>query len=194
MSSQMVRAVLDERKFVTRRVIKPQPTVKIVGGQEMVTHEKVTGDFGSHVFGECLIKLVGCPFGKVGDKLWVRETFAKPYAGQTGYIFRADGPEFLDLAEQKHQWGEEATWKPSIFMPKEACRLVLIICTVRVERLQDIDNKEALHEGTDSGAVDQITAYAKLWDSLNKNREYGWDTNPWVWVIGFRRLLGGKLE
>jgi hypothetical protein len=91
-------------------------------------------------------------------------------------------------------------WRPSIFMPKEAARLFLQVANVRVERLQDITEEDALKEGVKaygpnncSGTSARI-AFAELWDSLNEKRGYGWNTNCWVWVIEFERVEGEEVE
>jgi hypothetical protein len=109
--------------------------------------------------------LLQCRHGQPGDLLWVRETFA---ADRTSWYYRADG-EIPGL-----------TWTPSIFMPRAASRLTLRLTEVRVERVQDISQADAVAEGTQGKA-----SFALLWDALNAKRGYGWASNPWVWVLSF---------
>lgn len=133
-----------------------------------------------------------CPYGKPGDRLWVKETFAigasQPYAdGQEDEvaIYRATGAD--DHFPPK--------WKPSIFMPRWASRITLEIESVRVERLNEISHADALAEGTPMPALgptegQNLTtaqhAYAALWESINGKGS--WALNPWVWCIAFRKL------
>ena len=141
----------------------------------------------------------------VGDVLWVRETFYEYDDRETGvyYWYKADVPPDAQ---------QPPKWKPAIHMPKSAARLFLKVTGVRVERLQDISEKDARAEGIRAcflhkehggewsessgppfwGISDTHStrkkAFAELWDSLNAERGYGWDTNPWTWVIDFEVL------
>lgn len=154
-SGPMVRAILDGRKTQTRRVVKPR--------QGML--DDWTG--------------LPCPYGKPGDRLWVRETcyFEQPH-GEV--IYRADpgsekalDPEFTGLR-----------WRPSIHMPRWASRITLEIVNVRVERLQDIRVDDARAEGVT--AKWPVHGFRNLWQSING---FGsWDANPWVWVVEFRNM------
>lgn len=131
---------------------------------------------------------VRCPYGQaVGDRLWVRETWLiDRYDGSTQYAASHPCPS------------APPRWKPSIHMPRARCRLVLEVQFVRLESLQKITSDDAIAEGIEPSDVGDareeaafnIAAYAELWDSLNKKRGYGWDTNPLVWVIDFKRLGG----
>lgn len=181
-STPMVQAILDGRKSMTRRVIKPQPFPKwIECGRENIGDWQwcfydANGGYG-------LLKQ-HCPYGQPGDRLWVRETWAELSQFHNlnseieRYIYKAD---------------EDATplkWKPSIFMPKEAARIWLEVVNVRVERLQEITYEDCLREGmwnygTD---VDTLAAFQELWQNLNAKRGYDWNINPWVWAISFRRV------
>ena len=130
-----------------------------------------------------------CRYGNSGDSLWVRETWAKDIPGcPDGITFRAD---------HQNLEGDGPTiikWKPSIFMPKSVCRITLKITDVRFERLQEITEEDAMEEGVkvgDSSMGHIFTArehFEALWDSINKKRGFGWDVNPWVWVIEFKRI------
>ena len=221
MSGAMVRATLREvqPKTQTRRVVKLphnnplgqwEPT--IIGGPDggrTAAGETVPlqGGIWHTRTGTSLI----CPHGQPGDRLWVRETFQGPmweegtWDPDTDYNrpefceYRADGgprPEYVDFEDNLHEG-----WKPSIHMPRWASRITLEVTGVRVERLQDISEEDALAEGIrqqicgwfsvpgiDGAGTTARAAFALLWNSLNAARGYGWDTNPWVWVIQFRRI------
>ena len=118
-----------------------------------------------------------CPYGKPGDELWVRETWNGTES--EGIAYRATDPQM-----------DGEPWKPSIFMPRWASRLQLVIKDVRVERLQDISIDDIYAEGAYSinwGRMpgSEHKAFKALWDSINAKRGYGWETNPWVWVVEF---------
>jgi hypothetical protein len=167
-SASMINAILQNRKSQTRRVVKPQP--KIVHGYigEWLVTEQLFRD------GRAGLR---CPFGQPGNsRLWVRETWLKTTGGTIWY--RADGH---DIAK--------GHWRPSIFMPRWACRLVLELTAVRVERVQDITVPDALAEGIQHSTMNApAVEFRWLWDSINAKRGYSWASNPWVWVLTFRRL------
>ena len=128
-----------------------------------------------------------------GDHLWVRETFCNAHIG--GYDAREDGVEFLYRATEAGEC--EGPWKPSIFMPRVACRILLEVTDVRKQRLQEISDEDARDEGvTLRGDPQWMTmydgiyrdAFNVLWDSINAKRGFGWDVNPWVLAISFRRI------
>ena len=194
-SAPMVRAILDGRKTQTRRIIKPQPYI-----DEMGNFCWNGENFGQDFNGPCIqaiaspipsskTKRVRCPYGKPGDRLWVRETFN--HDGEK-YIYAAD---LNELGVQK--WA--AQWKPSIHMPRNASRILLEITGVRVERLQDISECDAKAEGSyvcdyfGRRLLDQSSnqgcykwGYRSIWESLNGTGS--WDLNPFVWVIEFKLL------
>lgn len=152
-SAPMVRAILNGNKAQTRRIVK----------------EPINGT-----------NFLKCPYGKVGHKLWVRETWQYvDFAGEdNGYVYRATDPDWETMEEWK--------WKPSIFMPREACRIELIITGVRVERLQDISVEDSLAEGIEHHSMnDPRVEYRWLWEKINGNDS--WLSNPMVWVIEFSR-------
>ncbi len=160
-NTEMVRAILDGRKTCTRRIMKPQPTAH----------------YGTH----CAI-----PPYQQGDILYVRETWCKGswMNEKERYYYKADDNDFL------------CTWHPSIHMPKEAARIWLRVTGVRVERLQDIDGKGCVKEGIEEEPLKDVGdefvkgMFHDLWDSTIKKSDidrYGWDANPWVWVIEFER-------
>jgi hypothetical protein len=177
-SGPMVKAILEGRKTQTRRVIKPQPDYFEVMGQP------ISWDKGA----------LNPPYGKIGDRLWVRETFANlPYLHPLPHhkiSYRADG--------EIQMFGSEK-WKPSIFMPRWASRITLEVTGVRVERLQDISEEDAIAEGApvedfygewlvpDPMPQKPSQWYRDLWDKINA-KKCPWSSNPWVWVISFKRL------
>ena len=182
-STDMVKAILEGRKTQTRRVIKPQPD-RVING--------VPFEYLGHKYHDASDRAIRCPYGQVGDRLWVRETwatqksidrFSPSYIGNAATVplwYKADavnGRSFIGLGK----------WRPSIFMPRWASRITLEITEVRVERLQEITFEDFKKEGIEmDGSWDG--SFARLWDSLNAKRGYSWESNPWVWVISFRRL------
>ena len=173
-STEMVKAILDGRKTQTRRVVK---------GRWIPLVEKVLEINGKWVF-DVLGGELTTPYGQAGDRLWVRESYS------THPIhYKADGYELKD---------GEGTWHNKMFMPRWASRITLEITGVWVERVQEITDGMARAEGVgwvhqDIGLrpvyfKDYKTKFIELWDSLNAKRGYGWETNPWVWVISFKNL------
>lgn len=181
MNTEMVKAILAGRKTVTRRLIKPQPKDKlefIVAGDT-----KYIGKWFDRKNGGYWIPPCCC-----GDVLYVRETF---YKDSKRYIYKAD---YLDN-EVFYQNGQEIIikWQPSIHMPKEAARIFLRVTGVRVERLQDITTDDIWYkEGIPFGlCIAPYDGFARLWNSTVKKADidkYGWDANPWVFVIEFERI------
>lgn len=186
-NTEMVRAIQEKRKTVTRRLVKfldgknPSWTGYIRDGMMLYngTNEPCNKP---------------APF-KTGDILYVRETWSEHYTaesdGKLVYCYKADG---LDIKSECLP-GENNRWYPSIHMPKEAARIFLRVKDVRVERLQDITEEQAQAEGCNSGMLTgPCTArgqFEDLWNSTIKKSDlalYGWDANPWVWVIEFERV------
>lgn len=127
-----------------------------------------------------------CKYGIAGDRLWVRETWQSAaamgvcHASDDYFVYRATDPDW----ETCEGW----QWRPSIFMPRKASRITLEITDVRAERLQDITNKDARAEGLARGTVYPRMWFEDLWDSINAKRGFGWDVNPFVWVITFKKV------
>lgn len=234
-NTEMVRAILDGRKTVTRRLIKPQPK------------ERLSYIFAGYGCGKwsypskCSVEIWGADYQlpddltekekgmlwtppcHTDDILYVRETWQYiDFAGENnGYVYRA--------SENGKLWeieSENWTWKPSIHMPKEAARIFLKVEDVRVERLRDITEEQASSEGVPDdldypiskvycprchgegliGAVcanlgymevdcpdcdTAIKRFKNIWNSTIKKSDldrYGWDANPWIWVIEFERI------
>ncbi|MFM0324814.1 hypothetical protein [Caballeronia glebae] len=184
-SAPMVRALLDGRKTQTRRVVKPQPDGVLPG-----TNTPFWKDRGGR---EAI-----CPYGKRGDRLWVRETWAQPAALDPGpTVYRADYPACVPTGFENVPSIDEITWKPSIHMPRAMSRITLEVTSVRIQRLQDISESDVEAEGTFAGAWEYDNgegtesareSFQCLWDSLNASRGFGWDFNPWVWVVAFCRI------
>lgn len=167
-STDMVRAILAGHKTQTRRIIKPRNNYSIFVGWD---DEFVLNDENKEW------TLSECPYGYPGDRLWVRETWTKQLSGK--YIYRADHPDW-ELAD----YTATGAWRPSIHMPRAACRILLQITHIRVERLHDISADDARAEGcTDPGPI-AIGEYQTLWEKINGPES--WALNPWVWVITFK--------
>ena len=204
---EMVKAILDGTKTVTRRIIKVPPCeIHEQGGFVTVTKPRKFEDEYARL----------CPYEPyhVGDILWVRERFCnvnKPGIKPDYYYF-AD-TLFLECEDYDPK---EWTWKPSIHMPREAARIFLEITSISVGRLQDIGEKDAKAEGVEkanicltqhswtkiikvhcpivdcTGCESYSRSYKAefmyLWEEINAKRGYSWESNPWVWVIEFKRI------
>lgn len=199
-SAPMVRAILDGIKTQTRRPVKNYGMAPGIGNILKGSDDiKEWPDF--------------CPYGKTGDRLWVRETWINDY-DRDGYLYKADCHEDGTIPRLSSGAGGLGggvgyavikKWKPSIHMPRRASRISLEITGVRVERLQDISEEDAIAEGVeeldghfneaDYCAIakkisccigDSKPVYAQLWESLNGKGS--WDLNPFVWVIEFKRI------
>ena len=220
-NTDMVRAILDGRKTVTRRVIKTQPKFRLCYTFAGCNHGtwSYPNDTAYEFWGEeyrlpdCITdddkKMVWKPPCHTDDVLYVRETWAPIYPDKEsnevrGYLYKEDSLEEYDKRYPDggdYQW--EGKWHPSIHMPKEAARIWLKVKDVRVEHLQDISEEQAKAEGAiDNGGFIHSpdneynsihTAkehFKQIWNSTIKKSDldrYGWDANPWVWVIEFER-------
>lgn len=179
----MVRAILDGRKTQTRRICKTQP--KAVYGFGVAQH--LPDAFSAHirVSGGVDIWLT-CPYGKPGDRLWVRETWAR-------YNIDKDGHEIAYRATIPNNWPNDGRWRPSIHMPRWASRIDLEITKIRIERLKEISDSDCKAEGYPvdrSGSdIDAWLWYRNVWESINGTDSF--KLNPWVWVIEFKRIDGG---
>lgn len=186
----MVRAILSGQKTQTRRVAKGVMAVHTRTGEALADIDSAG-------------PRVPCPFGQPGDRLWVRETWTNAWdegknqwSAPERYHYRADGIEVAHLDGM-----ERSPWIPSIHMPRQACRLVLEITAVRVERLHEISESDAIAEGADENVLADIRlprtharaglpmvyadcreVFADLWDTTGGD----WGSNPWVWVIEFK--------
>ena len=186
-NSEMVRAILDGRKTQTRRPVKFPVHDKNLGCE--LAGNELAGELSAGNY-------LNSAFGKPGDRIWVRETWARYNIDQNSHdiAYRATTPA---------DWPEEGRWRPSIHMPRWASRILLEITDVRVERLNAISQEDAQAEGMeltgwrptysdpDSGG-EVMTPYdnfAELWESIYG--EESWKANGWVWVISFKRVEGG---
>ena len=191
-SGAMVRAILDGKKTQTRRVVKQQP----LGGNpdrwscyhapdgqsNLWTPVSKSGKIG--IFGIAGVK---CPYGQPGDQLWVRETFALTGDNASPIVHSVHG----GVAWRATDHPKAFTWKPSIFMPRWASRITLELTGIRVERLQEISEADARAEGVTLRGITRHESecrgeYRALWESINGPES--WDSNPFVWVIEFKRL------
>ncbi|EPY4802967.1 hypothetical protein ACXDID_003980 [Klebsiella pneumoniae] len=211
-NGDMVRAILDGRKTQTRRIMAPQPADDIercifpnpdaIGWKSSLKHKH--GSTTAHF----------CPFGAVGDRIWVREAF-RVHSRAT------DVATLVYKASERNSWTEQThrvpvavcnkpatpeKWTPSLHMPRWASRILLEITSVRVERLNAISEEDARAEGIiDGGCLncgepepcgcanpepDATDAFAYLWQSIYGQES--WNANPWVWVISFERIESGE--
>lgn len=189
-SSPMVRAILAGTKTQTRRVMKPQPVEMTGAAKGGILHEP-------------------CRYGTPSDHLWVREAWAdlteshgQPWErynpqtrlyerGKSPFVwYRADGEQ--PGAGSGDEPGTER-WRPSIHMPRWASRITLEVTGVRVERLQEISEADAIAEGVepvlyppDGGDAPHVEGFRDLWSWINGAGL--WEANPWVWVVEFKRV------
>jgi len=192
----MVRALLDGTKTQTRRACKPMNAwvdqecreVRMVDGAPYHFLKGATDP----------VEKLRWPYGQPGDRLWVRETWAQPAALDPGpTVYRADYPDCVPRGYTNIPPADEITWKPSIHMFRKHSRILLEVVSVRVERLNDCSEADAVAEGVTiedkhkggycAGEVmpPALRAYRDLWESINGAGS--WDANPWVWVVDFRR-------
>lgn len=211
-SAPMVRAILDGRKTVTRRVVKPQPSSELLADFAEIRAMRGSNRTDAQMLSDCL----SCPYGAPGDQLWLREAwqfFGWSEDGEPCIRYAADNavawpqvPAERDAQRLIDIWAglsapenvaidglaRDRRWRPSIHMPRWASRITLEVTGVRVERLQDISEADAVAEGCaskgaeESPAIDQArTDFQELWTSINGPDS--WEANPWVWVVEFRR-------
>lgn len=223
---EMINAILDERKTQTRR-LKGIADLDLFNCRwDGMRWQRHMGYPVGHID-------IPCPYGEVGDRLWIRETWAPTMFLEDGVtiqykdgtelfynhpeemndwherewirhsnFFKSQGVKYDDSLSYDGQWVEPESgwpfekWHPSIFMPKFVARIWLEILQVSCERLQDITLTDSLSEGIDPDAElnnygtgsKYRDSFAALWDSINKKRGYGWNKNPWVWVIKYKRM------
>ncbi|ENZ7224853.1 morphogenetic protein [Klebsiella pneumoniae] len=223
-NGEMVRAILDGRKTQTRRIMKLQPKPSksrpgdfwfsskklesMVHVSDLAPGNSPIADYHLFIQEHC------CPFGAVGDRIWVREAF-RVHSRAT------DVATLVYKASERNSWTEQThrvpvavcnkpatpeKWTPSLHMPRWASRILLEITDVRVERLNAISEEDARAEGIiDGGCLncgepepcgcanpepDATDAFAYLWQSIYGQEN--WNADPWVWVIEFKRVEGGE--
>lgn len=238
-NAEMVRAILEGRKTQTRRVITKIGQFKewIIDDQKIVNcQDYLSYHEEKHGFHKIEDRANMCPYGAVGDRLWVRETwklhsfvegwplnfqyqadgavgeensnytdslkyenwYEKICTEETDYLYKINWPDRDEEGYFVWEHGKSPLkWRPSIFMPRWASRITLEITDVRVERVQDISEEDAIAEGCllPKGyeelcklAGGHRAVFRDLWDSINAKRGFGWDSNPLVWVISFKLI------
>ena len=197
-SGAMVRALLDDSKTQTRRIVMPQPVFGDVAGTFASWMFKKRRGAGHWLYPNARETILAeCPYGRPGDRLWVRETWSanlpevRYQADKTEKYFPDDHPSYADLRRMYDR--QRGDWRPNIHMPRWACRILLDITDVRVERLQEITSADAIAEGVLPPGMEvvmgrPVDGYRNLWNGLNAKRNFGWDANPWVWVVSFKRV------
>ena len=203
-NTQMVRALLEGRKKVTRRVVKPQPPAASIVSKIGKAYGWSRGKDSQPKY------LMKQPY-QTGDVLWVRETWCEVMGRKGKYLYRAYAGERDDTRDYAIALN---TWRPSIHMPREAARIFLRVTGVRVERLQDITEAGAKAEGavkaypytnTETGKTAYMQSedatyrggFSCIWNSTIKSKDrpvYGWEANPWVWVIEFEQIGREEVE
>lgn len=189
MNTEMVRAIREGRKTVTRRdPFQTPPDYDVLKGHYRDSKGRLCAVFQCRK--DPTTEAVYARYDR-GDILWVRETWGMAsdlLGGVPGPVYRADyTEEELRTLRDKHY-----CWRPSIQMPKEAARLFLRVAGVRVERLRDMVLGDVLVEGITEADTYESTweRWHQTWNSTIKpadHERYGWQANPWVWVIGFER-------
>lgn len=190
-NSEMVRAILDGRKTQTRRPVKFPVHDKNLGCE--LAGNELAGELSAGNY-------LNSAFGKQGDRIWVRETWARYNIDQDSYdmAYRATPPA---------DWPEGGRWRPSIHMPRWASRILLEITNIGVQRIHSISQNDTAREGLmrlpatgrycinqgdqyfGGASHDAREVFSWLWQSIYG--EESWNANPWVWVIEFKRLEGG---
>jgi len=215
-NTQMVRAIIEGRKKTTRRIVKAKG-YDITGIPSWAMFRRNPDNFffdvcktGNEPSANTATTILIEPPARPGDILYIRETWAEmPY----GYVFRADCTD----DEQPEGWDNNDRWRPSIHMPRKAARLFLRVKDLSAERLQEIDENGIEQEGTDldawfdydewqhqvgDGLVDEgfpvnfetmcdffgHTVWDKTMQSVEQYKKYGWEANPFVWVVDFERI------
>jgi hypothetical protein len=202
-STPMVQAILEGRKTMTRRVVK---FPKDFDGKDVFLNGSIGLKYSRN---DGTVQRLLCPYGQIGDKLWVREKFCltQPFDPDTYYFGYADRGHSVEPASSKYDYSSPHEWKPSIHMPREACRILLENTNIRVEKLQDISEGDAINEGIEPkySRIEQdpqvcysygasnghvcstaTSAFELLWEKINGTGS--WNKNPLVWVIEFKRV------
>lgn len=205
-NTEMVKAILSGRKTQTRRVIKDIDKWDKGCLWDQRRIGKPIGEVEFYYYDNTKIEP---PYGRPGDSLWVRETWSGIFQSSEGMLQYRNIDRLSRTQEHCVSLFYKATdddldyngcWVPSIYMPRWASRITLEVVKVRVERVQDISPADCLKEGITDTYIKPFDIYtckkpnhrlrgdfARLWDSINAKRGYGWDINPWVFVYEFRR-------
>lgn len=208
-SGAMVRAILEGRKTQARRVVKNPPAAQFCGLKSSLGYPASEGSTWAGFGNPSDPMYVRCPYGQPGDRLWVKESFwgcdLPGYGDQPCVVYDDEWTGKDYHPAEARPWARRFGRIPSIHMPRDACRLVLEVTGVRVERLQSISEDDALAEGIDTEGDDYLNgegwkaagsaisperyAFASLWRRINGDAS--WDANPWVWVVEFRKVAHG---
>ena len=197
-SGPMVRAILEGRKTMTRRVVKPEGAHHLFAFLDLPGNQ--TGEWAWCSSSHVVSKHIHCPYGQTGDRLWVRESML--FDPDQGWRYSADGADVID-----ENYGKINQRCPSIHMPRSCCRILLEIVSVRVERLHEISEADAQAEGVERVVVgsgwrrycdpdseevgvppcgNARRSFRSLWKFINGDES--WNANPWVWVVEFKRV------
>lgn len=205
-NSEMVRAILNGNKTQTRRVIKPQPTLSQSSGFNWRGHSYGINSTYKGTIKNFVDSNQVCPFGKVGDQLFVQETYGTKIRSLGGtphesFVYKADNPNEIAYYDCKGM-GYPVRWKPSSRMPRKASRILLEITNISLELLNNISEESAKAEGiveTIKGwkpyqaskrlCSSPELAFKLLWEQYKGSKS--WNENPWVWVIEFKVIQGG---
>lgn len=203
-STPMVKAILEGKKTQTRRVVKhgllestmanPKIKATLTDNCQMLHFKVMDGQLRESFCG------IKCPYGQIGDRLWVRESWQYSDDLEHPYWYRQK-----EMEELIPEFFERMKWKPSIHMAREASRILLEITDIRVERLQMISEEDAKAEGADRGILrngpntikgefhlelnhhsNYKPGFEFIWKSINGAES--WNSNPWVWVVEFKRV------
>lgn len=185
-NTNMVRAILDGRKTVTRRAVKyTTHDIYKLACANGLWYQTYDPNNPPKLLLEWYVKNISKPIYKPGDILYVRETWDNEPVTPGGH-FRPGGVWYYKADGDLRPEAWCGNWRPSIHMPKDAARIFLRVTNVRVERLQDITDDDISAEGLEIGCY-----FDELWNGTIKPADrdkYGWAANPWVWVIDFERI------
>lgn len=192
----MVRAVLSGQKTQTRRPMKPIPVYPdAFDGLRREIHDGQVHFWASGA--ELPAHKFRCPYGQPGDRLWVRERWAVDMSFDD-LPPRMLPPRGMPIYYHATAQCMDYKWRPSIHMPRWASRITLEITDIRVERVQNIHEEDAIAEGIDPRKLSYlsgeraVTKFSVLWNSIYAADGLGWDVNPWVWVVAFKRVENQK--
>ena len=200
-NTAMVQAILSGQKTTTRRIIKDVDNNYTYLGSNK---QKKAVSFARNT--TRLLLDIKVPY-KAGDILYVRETWMiqsmKNFEKNIKFLYKAEPQELKEVHVSSERYEElikfesKNGWQPSLFMPKEAARIFLKVTDVRVERLQDIDYEGCKNEGVKAGYDGWLGEWKSLWDSTVNKKDidmYGWNANPYVWVIEFEKIDKSEVE
>lgn len=204
-NTEMVQAILEGRKTTTRRIIKDTKCYQgMLEKRKISPNEFLDSEYCKNNWDDNtkILQNFRMPY-YFGEVLYVRETWCRDEITPEDIYYKANYSE-KDIKELF----DDIKWKPSIHMPKEAARIFLRVKDIRVEMLQDMEFKDFISEGIEidndkkvlyesgidvektRGLDEEVELFADLWDSTLKKdqiKQYGWNANPWVWVISFER-------